>query len=68
MGVVILLKIHLVEYVCPKNRGFKLESFQYDKTLVKNISYECRHDFDVRKYNSKQNWNNDKCQYECKKS
>ena len=38
------------------------------KTLVKNISYECRHDFDVRKYNSKQNWNNDKCQYECKKS
>ena len=37
------------------------------KTLVKHISYKCRYDFDVIKCNSRQKWNNDKCQYECKK-
>ena len=31
MEVVMLLKIHLVEYACPKTRGFKLESIQHDK-------------------------------------
>ena len=37
------------------------------KTLTEHISCECKFKFDVRKCNSVQKWNNDKCQYECKK-
>ena len=37
------------------------------KTLTKHISYECKCRFDVRKCNSTQWCNNDKCQSECKK-
>ena len=37
------------------------------KTLVKHISCNGRCKFDGRKCNSKQNWNNDKCQRKCKK-
>ena len=31
------------------------------------ISCECKCEFDGRKCNSKQKWNNDKRQFECKK-
>ena len=37
------------------------------KILAKHISCECKCKFDGRNYNSDQWWNNDKCQYECKK-
>ena len=37
------------------------------KTLTKHISCECKCNFDGKKYNSNQWWNNDKCRYECKK-
>ena len=37
------------------------------KTLTKHISCKCKCKFDERKCNSNQWWNNDKCQYECKK-
>ena len=37
------------------------------KTLAKHISCECRCEFDDRKCNSRQKWNNDKCQCECEK-
>ena len=36
------------------------------KALAKHISCECKCESDGRKCNSNQNWNNDKCQYECK--
>ena len=38
------------------------------KTLAKHISCECKCNFDGKKYNSNQWWNNDKCRYECKKT
>ena len=37
------------------------------KTSTKYISWECKGKFDERKCNSNQWWNNDKCQFECKK-
>ena len=37
------------------------------KTLTKHVSYECKYRFDETKCNSDQQWNNDKCQCECKK-
>ena len=37
------------------------------KTLAKHISCKCKCRFDGKKCNSDQWWNNDKCQYECKK-
>ena len=37
------------------------------KTLTKHSSRECKCRFDGRKCNSGQWWNNDNCQYECKK-
>ena len=36
------------------------------KTLKKNISCKCKSEFDGRKCNSNQNWNNDRCRYKCK--
>ena len=36
------------------------------KTLTKHMSCECKCQFDGRKYNSNQKWNNDKCLSECK--
>lgn len=41
---------------------------KYGKTYRKKHTLcECRCKFDDRKCNSKQKWNNDKCQCECKK-
>ena len=39
------------------------------KTLTKHISSKCKCEcrVDWKKCNSDQYWNNDKCQYECKK-
>ena len=37
------------------------------KTLTKHLSCECKCKFDGTKYRSNQWWNNNKCQYECKK-
>ena len=31
------------------------------KTLTKHISYKCKYNFDERKYNPNQWWNNIKC-------
>ena len=36
------------------------------KALAKNISCECKCEFDGKKCSSKQKWNNDKFQCECK--
>ena len=36
------------------------------KKITKHISCECKYKFDVRKCNSNQKWNNDKCRCECK--
>ena len=35
---------------------------------LQNVSHECRCEFDGRKCNLRQKWNNYKCQCECKKS
>ena len=37
------------------------------KTLTKDIWCECKCEFDGKKCNSNQWWNNDKCRCECKK-
>ena len=37
------------------------------KSLTKHISWKCKCKFDGRKYNSNQNWNNNKCWFECVK-
>ena len=37
------------------------------KTLTKHITCECKCEFDGTKFMSNQQWNNDKCQCECKK-
>ena len=37
------------------------------KTLKKHLSCKCKYNFDGRSCNSNQWWNNDKCQWECKK-
>ena len=36
------------------------------KALIKHISCKCKCKFYVRKYNSNQNWNNDKYRCGCK--
>ena len=36
------------------------------KALTKHISWDCKCEFDGRKCNSNQKWNNDKCRCECK--
>ena len=37
------------------------------KILTKDLSCECKYEFDGRKCNSNQKWNNYKCQCKCKK-
>ena len=37
------------------------------KTLTNHVSCECKCNFDRKKCNSNQWWNNDKCRCECKK-
>ena len=37
------------------------------KILAKDILCKCKCKFDGRKCNSNQKWNNNKCQWECKK-
>ena len=36
------------------------------ETLTTHVLYQCKCKFDGRKCNSNQNWNNNKCQSECK--
>ena len=61
MEVVILLKIHLVEYVPNKKVDVNLKVFDMikgineSKTLIEHISCEFRCEFDARECNSKQN-------------
>ena len=66
MEVEILLKIHLVEYVCPIEdvtlKVFNMtKGINESKPLLKHISCEYRQGFDERKCNSTQKWNHDKC-------
>ena len=56
------------------NRKFKLACFfnmitgiNKSRTLTKHISCKCECEFDVRKCNLDQKWNNYKCRCECKK-
>ena len=44
-----------------------MKEISESKTLIKNISCEYKCEFDGRKYNSKQSWNNDKCYLSVKK-
>ena len=37
------------------------------KTLLKHVSYDCKCQLNSTTCNSNQKWNNDKCQFECKK-
>ena len=60
-------------YVPNKTEDLNLSVFNMitginqSKTLTKYVSCECKCRFDGRKCNSDPWWNNDKCQYECKK-
>ena len=38
------------------------------KSVVKHVSCNCKRRFNGIKYNSKQKWNNEQCQCECKKT
>ena len=48
MEVVILMKKHLIEYVCPNNRRCKFEGIYYDKSN-KRIKSLVKHTFHVNK-------------------
>ena len=56
-----------------KREGVNLKIFNMtkeineSKTLIKHISCECKYGLDARKCNSRQKWNNYKCQCESKK-
>ena len=60
--------------MCPQqNRRYEFKSnmikgINESRLLAKPISRECRCKFDGRKCNSRQIWNNDKCQCACKKT
>ena len=60
-------------YFPSKREDVKLKVFntikgiKESKTLTKHISYEFKCEFDCRKWNSRQKWNNDRCQCESKK-
>ena len=60
--------------MCSKqNRRFESKHIQHDyknnesKTLTKHIPCECKCKLDGPKCNSNQWWNNDKCEYDCRK-
>ena len=44
-----------------------IKGIHESQTLIKHILCECRCEFDGRQCNLNQQWNNDKCQCECKK-
>ena len=44
-----------------------IKEINESKIYTKHISCERRCEFNIRKGNSRQEWNNDKCQCECKK-
>ena len=46
------LNIHVFNMITGKNSS---------KILIKDISCKCKCNFDGRKYNPSQKWNNDKC-------
>ena len=64
LEVVILCMIYLIQYVFQIKQKiygiYGIIGINESKTLTSPISYECRHRFDGRKYNSDQWWNNDK--------
>ena len=51
------------------NLGFYnlITGINKSKTLTKHISCECKYNFDGKKCNSNQWWNNNKCRCECRK-
>ena len=59
MEVVVLLKIHLVEYESGRTN---------QKALIKHVLCKCRCEVDGKKCKSKQKWNNNKYQCESKNS
>ena len=73
LEVVIFLMIYVIKYVFQIKQDFNLSvlntitGIDESKTLGKDISCKCKRRFDGRKCNSDQWWNNDKCEYECKK-
>ena len=72
MEVVILSIILLVGYGVANKTRYKFKCFNMItrvnelKTLTKHISCKCKCNFDGRKCNSNQKWNNSKSQCECK--
>ena len=73
LEVVIFLMIYVIKYVFQIKQDFNLSvlntitGIDESKTLGKDVSCKCKRTFDGRKCNSDQWWNNDKCEYECKK-
>ena len=79
LEVVIILMTSLIK-VCvpskPENLNLRFESLHYffnmitrinvSNTLTKHIPCKCQYNFDGRKCNSNQKWNNNKCWSECK--
>ena len=65
----------LTNKVCVRDKREDLNAYVFNmitgkkwiKNLTKDISWEWKRKFHGRKCNSNQNWNNDKCWYECKK-
>ena len=51
--------------MCPKDLNLSVFNMiagrNKSKTLTKHISYKCKYNFDGRKYNPNQWWNNNKC-------
>ena len=45
-----------------------ITGIEVSKILLRYISYNCKWKFDCRKCNSKPKYNNDKCQYDYKKT
>ena len=71
--VVILLMIHMFEYVFPDKvkymnvKVFKLMSSVNEiRFLVLLKSCQCKCTLTESGYNSKQKWNHDECRHECK--
>lgn len=44
-----------------------IKGISKSKSLENHVSCYCGYAFDSRKYNLKQKWNDDKCQFELKK-
>ena len=70
--VVILLMIYPIKYEFQTKQDLNLSVYKMitgineSHILTKHISCECKCKFEVRKFNSNQKWNNDKCRCDCK--